>query len=118
MSYVIFIYTTHSYEFVQQINSTLAIYMQSHIKTGKDTQKYGKLLFINSSNGYRLDLPYALSCRGPRTQLRTLLGLRALSCGASTYHYDPIPSYLLLASNHAFTSLYYLSKTLHIDSYT
>ena len=30
-----------------------------------------KLLFINASHGYRLDLPCALSCRGPCTQMQT-----------------------------------------------
>jgi len=30
-----------------------------------------KILFINSSHSYRLDLPYALNCRGLRTQLQT-----------------------------------------------
>ena len=33
--------------------------------------------------------PYKLSYRGPRTQQRSLLGLYALNCKASSYYYDP-----------------------------
>ena len=71
MSYVIIIYIKHSYKFAQQINSILENYSQSYIKTGKDAQKYGKLLFIDSSNGYKLDLTCTLNYRGPCTQLQT-----------------------------------------------
>lgn len=46
--------------------------------------EYFSLLII--LDGYKLDQPYALSCRGLRTQLRTsTLGLFALSYRASTY---------------------------------
>ena len=82
--FVIISYTKHSYKFVQQINSILANYTQSYIKIGKYAQKYGKLIFIDSSNGYRVNLPYTLICRGPCTQLQTI-GLCALSCRAFPY---------------------------------
>jgi len=58
------------------MNNILANYTESYIKTGKDAHKYGKLLFSDSSTGYKLDLPHTINCRGPCTQLRTTRPLR------------------------------------------
>ena len=48
-----------------------------------------QLNFINDPFQVQFNIdptpPCALKCRGPCTQLRTLLGLCALSCRASTY---------------------------------
>jgi len=72
-------------------------------------------LFIDSFNGYRLDLPYTLSCMGPRTQLQTTRPLRT-QLQSLSLPYDP-QTHFTLKRNHldfSYSPLFYLSYPLYL----